>query len=122
MGIRRLGRSCGDGVVPVWSGNVAETDTVTDINADLSGGRMIPYKTPGNESDPSHTLNQMTDMQAEKLLRPDEVAYRYRVSEESVRRWIRDGDLRAIRLGPGNKATLRIPESALAKIVKAGTR
>jgi excisionase family DNA binding protein len=59
--------------------------------------------------------------QNEKWLRPAEVAEQFRVSEESVRRWVRDGELRAIRLGSSPRASMRVPASALDEFIQKGT-
>ena len=47
----------------------------------------------------------------ERMLSPSEVAHRLNVSEESVRRWIRNGKLPATKIGD---RLIRIPESAIA--------
>lgn len=57
-------------------------------------------------------------MNEEVLLTVNEVAHRLRVSPQSVRNLIRDKRLRARRIilnGSGNRAVIRIPESALAE-------
>lgn len=44
---------------------------------------------------------------------PERVAGRLAVSPQTVRRWIRQGDLRALKLGGRRNATVRVPEDAL---------
>ncbi len=52
-------------------------------------------------------------MTAATLLKPDEVAEALRVSRGSVYRMVERGDLRAVKLGSGPKAHIRIPREAL---------
>jgi len=49
-------------------------------------------------------------MEKDRLLTVQEVADQLRASPETVRRWLRQGQLRGIRLG-GTKLGYRIPES-----------
>lgn len=58
----------------------------------------------------------MTDQNEEQWLTVADVAERLRVSQETVRRWIRDGRLPVLDLG-GPKVGYRIKESALATFV-----
>ena len=53
---------------------------------------------------------------AEDLLTVTEVAEQLRVSEETVRRWLRDGRLRGRRL-PSTRAGWRIPASEMRRFV-----
>jgi len=53
---------------------------------------------------------------ADDLLTVPEVAKRLRVSEETVRRWLRDGRLSGRRL-PSTRAGWRIPASELHRFV-----
>jgi len=50
----------------------------------------------------------------ERYLSVKTIAHRYDVSAEAVTKWIREGKLRAVKLG----GIWRIPESALAAFVK----
>ncbi len=52
-------------------------------------------------------------MSADRLLTVREVAQRLRTSEESVRRWLRQGKLRGFRLG-GTRLGYRVSERDLA--------
>jgi putative resolvase len=58
----------------------------------------------------------MTD---EELLTVHEVARRLKLHPETVRRWIRAGKLRAIRLG-SDRAGLRIRASEVQRLLGAG--
>jgi excisionase family DNA binding protein len=55
-------------------------------------------------------------MAGERLLTVAEVADRLRMSEETVRRWLRSGRLEGFRIG-GTKLGYRIPESAIEAVV-----
>jgi excisionase family DNA binding protein len=55
-------------------------------------------------------------MEDDPLLTVPEVAARLRVSEESIRRWLRDGKLRGRRLPP--PAGWRIPTSELRRFLE----
>ena len=55
----------------------------------------------------------------DELLRPGEAAAKLRVSAETIRRWVRAGQLRVIRL-PGGAA--RIPQSEIDRILMQGER
>lgn len=48
-----------------------------------------------------------------------EVATRLKVHPVSVRRFIKDGRLRVVRLGHGHKAAVRVPESALQEFLSS---
>lgn len=56
-------------------------------------------------------------MAEETLYTVAEVAQRLKIRPDSVRRFIREGTLRASRLGTGPKAKMRIPESALKEFL-----
>ena len=58
----------------------------------------------------------MTDDADERWLTVAEVAERFRVTTETVRRWIRNGELPVLDLG-GPKAGYRIKESDLARFI-----
>jgi len=64
----------------------------------------------------SATIGRTTD---EELLTVDEVARRLKLHPETVRRWIRAGKLRAIRLG-SDRAGLRIRASEVQRLLGAG--
>ena len=53
-----------------------------------------------------------------QLLTVREVAHRLKSSEESVRRWIRQGKLRGFRLG-GTRLGYRVAEGDLARFIEA---
>jgi len=55
-------------------------------------------------------------MVEDKLLTTADVAERLQVNEQTVRRWIRDGDLRAVRLG-GNKSGYRVLAADLGRFL-----
>ena len=48
-----------------------------------------------------------------------DVARYLKVNEETVRRWIRDGELEVLSLGSSNRAGYRILKSALDTFIKA---
>ncbi len=52
-----------------------------------------------------------------QLLTVEEVAQRLKMHPETVRRWIRDGQLHAIRFGTGKRASLRIRESEVERFL-----
>lgn len=57
------------------------------------------------------------------LYSPQALAVRLDVSEVTVRRWISEGKLDAVRLGDGANPRLRVPESALEQFMRsAGTQ
>ena len=60
----------------------------------------------------------MTD---ERLLTVREVAEHLQATEESVRRWLREGRLRGVRPG-GTRLGWRVPESALRRFVGGGAQ
>jgi excisionase family DNA binding protein len=55
-------------------------------------------------------------MAEEKMLKVPEVAERLRVTEETVRRWLRSGKIKGKRLG-STKAGYRIPESQVERML-----
>ena len=55
-------------------------------------------------------------MASEHQLTVPEMAERLRIFEETVRRWLRSGKLRGVRLG-GTKAGYRIPESEVTRLL-----
>lgn len=58
-------------------------------------------------------------MQGDELLTVPEVAARLKVSEETVRRWLRDGHLRGRRIG-STRAGWRVLESELRRFIEDG--
>jgi excisionase family DNA binding protein len=60
---------------------------------------------------------QSEQMTEDRLLTADEIAKRLRVSLETVRRWLRSGELRGFRPG-GTKAGWRVRESDLAEYLR----
>lgn len=52
------------------------------------------------------------------LLTAAQAARVVNASPRSIQRWIADGDLEAIRLGPSDTAHYRIPEDALEKFIR----
>lgn len=54
----------------------------------------------------------------EKMLTPQEVAQRLRVTPQTVRNWIREGKIKAVRVG----RPWRIPESELRAILEQAER
>ncbi len=53
----------------------------------------------------------------DELLTASEVAHRLKVHPETVRQWVRDGRLRAIRFGNGPRASLRIRASEVERFL-----
>jgi excisionase family DNA binding protein len=53
-----------------------------------------------------------------EFLTRKEVAKYFRVHERTVERWIRDGLLKAYKLGKGKTALLRIPKSEVKKFLE----
>jgi excisionase family DNA binding protein len=56
---------------------------------------------------------------ADQLLSPQRIAEILDVSEVSVRRWISNGQLEAVRLGDGPNPHLRVSGSALAGFLRS---
>ena len=56
----------------------------------------------------------------ERALTVAQVAERLATRPETVRRWLRDGRLRGVRLG-GRKTGWRIPESEVRRLLSGGT-
>jgi len=54
-----------------------------------------------------------------RLLTTAQVAGIVDVHPETVRRWVNSGELRAIRLGPGRQARIRISPEELAAFIRA---
>jgi excisionase family DNA binding protein len=54
--------------------------------------------------------------EVEKMLKVDEVAERARVNPETVRRWLRSGELRGVLIGPG-RGRYRVPESEVDRML-----
>jgi excisionase family DNA binding protein len=52
----------------------------------------------------------------ERTLTVPEVAAQLRINEETVRRWLRSGRLKGVRIG-GPRAGYRIPEPEVARIL-----
>ncbi|HEY8743554.1 MAG TPA: helix-turn-helix domain-containing protein [Chloroflexota bacterium] len=55
-------------------------------------------------------------MAADGMLKVEDVASRLNVREEAVRRWLRQGQLKGIRLG-GTRLGWRIPEAELERFI-----
>jgi excisionase family DNA binding protein len=60
----------------------------------------------------------MKGVEVAGLLTVDEAAHGLRLTPVSVRRRIKRGELRAVKLGKAPNAPLRIPESELARYVE----
>ena len=60
------------------------------------------------------TLQQTVE---EGLLTPSQVAARLRISRDTVYLMTKRGDLRALRLGHGPKAHMRIPDTELDRLL-----
>lgn len=60
-------------------------------------------------------------MDDDRFLTVDEVADRIRVNRETVRRWLRSGQLRGTLPG-GKRMGYRIPESELRRFLQRGER
>ena len=58
-----------------------------------------------------------TEQDSEWMTVQDVASY-LKVNEETVRRWIRDGDLEVLSLGTSNRAGYRILKSALDTFIK----
>ena len=54
------------------------------------------------------------------MLRVKEVAERLNVSEDTVRTYIKLGQLQAVRLGDGKRPTIRVTENALVAFLERG--
>jgi excisionase family DNA binding protein len=59
----------------------------------------------------------MLTTMAERVLKVSEAAEQLRVPQATVRRWIREGKLRATMLG-GTKTGYRIPESEVDRLLR----
>jgi excisionase family DNA binding protein len=59
-------------------------------------------------------------MAQERVLTVPEVAEQLRVTEETVRRWLRSGRIRGISLG-SKRAGWRIPESEVRRLLSGGS-
>jgi excisionase family DNA binding protein len=58
-------------------------------------------------------------MAEERLYTVQEVAQRFKTTPETVRRWLRSGRLRGIRLG-GTKLGYRVAESEIERFLRQG--
>ena len=58
-------------------------------------------------------------MQDEPILTVAEVAARLKISQETVRIWLRDGKMRGYRPG-GDKIGWRVPASEVERVLKGG--
>jgi excisionase family DNA binding protein len=56
---------------------------------------------------------------SERVLTVPEVAERLRINVETVRRWLRTGRIKGVRLG-GTRAGYRIAESEVARLLTGG--
>ncbi len=59
--------------------------------------------------------------EGERALKVEQVAERLQVTPEAVRRMLRDGRLRGVRLG-GRKTGWRIPDSEVRRILAGGAQ
>lgn len=57
-----------------------------------------------------------------KYLTPKEVAEHYRVSQDTVRRWIKAGRVPHVNLGTADRPLYRIPEDAIASLARVHMR
>jgi excisionase family DNA binding protein len=55
-------------------------------------------------------------MDAPQLLTTTEFADALKVSRRAVQRWVKDGDVRAVKL-PGRRSNLRIPQAELDRLL-----
>jgi len=61
----------------------------------------------------------MTDESAdEKFYKPSEVEKMLSISKSTMKRWIRDKKIRAVKFGPADRGSWRISASALAEFKK----
>ena len=58
---------------------------------------------------------------AERMLKIQEVADIARVNPETVRRWLRGGELRGVRIGAG-RGSYRVPESEVERMLRLPER
>lgn len=56
----------------------------------------------------------------EKLYTVQQIAARFGVHADTVRRWIEIGALKALHVGPGARPRVRIAEAEAAKLVRKG--
>ena len=59
-------------------------------------------------------------MDDERVLTVAEAAERLRTSEETIRRWLRDGKLRGVRIG-STRVGWRIPESEVRRLLSGSS-
>lgn len=64
-------------------------------------------------------VNCLPDLMDPSLLRVSEVATRLRLSEETVRRWLRRGRLHGVMFG-SNKAGWRVPLAEVERVEREG--
>jgi excisionase family DNA binding protein len=57
-------------------------------------------------------------MAGERYLSVEEVADKYGVHADTVRRWLLKGAVQAIRVGPGERPRVRITEDEAKKLVR----
>jgi excisionase family DNA binding protein len=64
----------------------------------------------------SATMGDMPDEDA--LLTVDQVAKQLQLHPETVRRWIREGRIKAVKIGGSDRGGFRIRESELARLTE----
>ncbi len=64
---------------------------------------------------------EVQDVANERVMTVREAAERLRVTEESVRRWLRSGRLRGVMIG-GQRSGYRIPESEVERLLSGGSQ
>lgn len=64
----------------------------------------------------SKRLRQREAEERVKLLTPAEIARKFQINEETVRRWCRNGKLKSIKIG----RAVRISQVALGEFIRAG--
>jgi excisionase family DNA binding protein len=59
----------------------------------------------------------MQTIAPDRYLSPAQVADHFGVTVQTIKRWLRDGDLEGVRLGTGRQRHIRIRESDVASFV-----
>ena len=70
---------------------------------------------------PSQTLERYAARVTEQLLTVQDVAFRLRITPETVRRWLRTGKLRGALLG-GDKMGYRIAEGEVMRLLDSAAK
>ena len=60
----------------------------------------------------------MVEIRTDRTLTVAQIAFELAVTTQTVRRWIADGELEAVRLGDGPLARFRVRQSALDAFVR----